>query len=97
MKISIEKAPKPLDRYVWCDNPDCRKLPQYFFIPENETMANGPMIWGGRRLLKEGTLMGVIDISLGGTIRKFYICRDCIDLVYKEVKMTLDSSLWAFH
>jgi len=83
-------------KYIWCDNPDCRKLPEYFWYPE-ETLANAPAVWGNRRLLKEGTLMGVIDMSIGTTVRKFYLCRDCIDLVYKDIKMTLDSSLWAFH
>ena len=97
MKISIEKAPDPDQHYIWCDNPDCRQLPQYFYYPATETMGSDPWAWANRRLIKEGTLMGVIDMSLGTTVRKFYLCRDCIDLVYRDVKMTLDSSLWVFH
>jgi hypothetical protein len=94
MKISIEKAPHYKEKAIWCDNDGCRKLPECF--ESRETYGTN---YGGEPNIKHGTLIAVMyNKGMGGSFnRQFYFCRDCIDLVYRDVKKVMDSSLWAFH
>jgi hypothetical protein len=64
-----------------CDNPKCKNLPEY--------TVN---IIGNNFHIKKGTIAG--KIALNHATFDIY-CRDCIDVVYQEIKFKMDSKLWA--
>ena len=99
MRISIEKAPPYYEDFrstnVYCDNTDCKKIPE-FFRPDFPVTAF-------RRPIREGTIIAKLDLNILGPKydykkeRIYYFCRDCIDLVLVDMRIALDTRLWAFH
>ena len=64
-----------------CDNVKCKHLPEYTYN-----------IIGKEYFIKLDTICA--SICLGGHIDRY--CRDCIDDIYKIIKLKLDTNLWAF-
>jgi len=63
-----------------CNNENCKKLPNY--ISRND-------------FIKRGTVMLGIKMNAYDWCEYNY-CRDCIDHVFNDIKMNMDSSLWVF-
>ncbi len=63
------------------DNPTCRHLPEYH---DN--------IIGSNFFIKQETTC--LSFVLG--FQREVYCRDCIDLIYQDLKPILDSRLWSF-
>lgn len=72
------------DYICYCDNPHCRELPEFIDLDN-------------RHVIKNGTLVAIMEVGTSPFRRNMYFCRDCIDLVCQDIKKTMDSSLWAFH
>jgi hypothetical protein len=93
MKITIEKAPDPEIKYVWCNNPNCPINPKYHFkIEEWNPSPNN-------YLIKQDTIMASILLrkhSFHKELIQCYYCTDCIDDLYQEMKISLNKKLWAF-
>lgn len=71
-----------------CHNPDCDRNEEHIsFFYDNKT---------DKGYIKEGSTYAVLHFKNLISIT-VYLCRGCIDKVYKDFKMTLDSDLWAFH
>jgi hypothetical protein len=65
-----------------CENQDCKHSPEYH-----------EHIIGDNYFIKQGTIVVRLLFTTGNS--EFY-CRDCIDIVYMDLKSALDSKLWAF-
>jgi hypothetical protein len=89
MKITLMKVPDDGD--FCCDHPDCKNSSAYF--KERKPWQSG------RDTLKPGIIVAKIDCNIFGLFkdRRMLYCPDCIDLVFFEVRKTLDRNLWAFH
>jgi hypothetical protein len=89
MKIELFKVPMDGSASFWCDHPNCKGLSS-FSIEEMGYRS-------GRTLLRPGSTVAVIVVTSGFNTLKTFYCQDCIDLVFQEVRKSLDKSLWAFH
>jgi len=67
-----------------CHHTDCDKLPEYH-----------DHIISDVYYIKLGTT--IAEITNGGSFSAEYYCRPCIDKLYQEIKLKLDSRLWPMH
>jgi len=47
--------------------------------------------------IKKGTICAAIATDGAAGYHTSYYCRDCIDLIYIDIKKILNPALWAFH
>lgn len=47
--------------------------------------------------IKENTTCAVITMKTAKGNATSYYCRDCIELLYVDIKMMLNPQLWVFH
>ena len=66
-----------------CWGANCKKLPQY--------IDNGA---GGQSFIKKDTIFLILTLVKGFESIKSYYCRDCIDVIYRDLKPILDHKLW---
>lgn len=79
LKIEIKKI-----NYVGqeCNNTNCRHNPKYIAnFPSNDKY------WPNIRI---GTICAFVEIDFSIDV----YCRECIDLMYQEIKTKMDSNLW---
>lgn len=50
-----------------------------------------------RGCIKKDTTCAAITMSSAAGRNTSYYCRDCIDLVYEDIRKILNPKLWVFH
>lgn len=65
-----------------CRNRSCQKKPEYI-------SANGR--------IKSGTTCAAITMDSAAGFNTSYYCRECIEIIYEDIKKILNPKLWVFH
>lgn len=64
-----------------CRHQECKRNPEYIV----------------KDRIKSGSTCAIISIRIASGWYSFHYCRDCIDLIFEDIKKVLNPKLWIFH